>query len=94
MRILITGHTGFKGSWLALMLQEIGHEVSGMSLDPKVESHYELSYIRGIIEEDMRADIRDKRAVLSSLEKAKPDFIFHLAAQPLVKEGYRRPEYT
>ena len=94
MRILITGHTGFKGSWLALMLQEMGHEVSGVSLDPEVESHYELSSIRGLIEEDMRADIRDKRAVLSSLEKAKPDFIFHLAAQPLVKEGYRRPEYT
>ena len=94
MRILITGHTGFKGSWLALMLQEMGHEVSGMSLDPEVESHYELSSIRGLIEEDIRADIRDKRAVLSSLEKSKPDFIFHLAAQPLVKEGYRRPEYT
>lgn len=94
MRILITGHTGFKGSWLALMLNEMGHEVSGMSLDPEIESHYELSSIRGLIKEDIRADIRDKRSVLSSLDKSKPDFIFHLAAQPLVKEGYRRPEYT
>jgi CDP-glucose 4,6-dehydratase len=94
MRILITGHTGFKGSWLALMLHEMGHEVSGLSLDPEIESHYELSSIKGLISEDMRGDIRDKVAVLSSIERSNPDFIFHLAAQPMVKEGYRRPEYT
>lgn len=94
MRILITGHTGFKGSWLALMLQEMGHEIFGYSLDPEPESHYQLASIANLIKEDYRSDIRDKTALVAAISKSNPDFIFHLAAQPFVKEGYRRPEYT
>lgn len=94
MRVLITGHTGFKGSWLTLLLDELGHEVSGFSLNPELESHYDLSSIGSLVAQDFRADVRDKEALISALDKTKPEFIFHLAAQPFVKEGYRKPEYT
>lgn len=94
MRTLITGHTGFKGSWLTLMLHEMGHEVSGISLDPEADSHYELSAINKLVTGDFREDIRDKVALTKAIQKADPDFIFHLAAQPFVKEGYRNPQYT
>jgi len=94
MRIFVTGHTGFKGSWLTLLLDELGHEVSGFSLNPELDSHYDLSSIGSLVAQDFRADIRDKKALINALDKTKPDFIFHLAAQPFVKEGYRKPEYT
>lgn len=94
MRILVTGHTGFKGSWLSLMLSELGHEVSGLSLQPELQSHFEISKVREAINQDIRGDIRDSKSIVTALEKTKPEFIFHLAAQPLVKEGYRNPRYT
>lgn len=94
MRILITGHTGFKGSWLSLLLSEMGHEVSGISLNPNKQSHFELSKVREAINQDIRGDIRDLQLVVKTVEETKPEFIFHLAAQPFVKEGYRDPKYT
>lgn len=94
MRILITGHTGFKGSWLSLLLREMGHEVSGISLNPDKQSHFELSKVRDAISQDIRGDIRDLQLVVKTVEETKPEFIFHLAAQPFVKEGYRNPKYT
>lgn len=94
MHILITGHTGFKGSWLSLLLDSMGHKVSGYSLDPELESHFQLSKVSELLVNDFRGDIRDKNTLQSATAKIGPDFIFHLAAQPLVKEGYRKPEYT
>jgi CDP-glucose 4,6-dehydratase len=94
MHILITGHTGFKGSWLSLLLKSLGHKVSGISLDPEPESHFILSKIENYLVNDVREDIRDKTALNKVLIQINPEFIFHLAAQPLVKEGYRDPEYT
>jgi CDP-glucose 4,6-dehydratase len=94
MRILVTGHTGFKGSWLSLLLNELGHEVSGLSLSAEIDSHFELSNISGVIRADVRGDIRDFNTVKNALIETKPEFVFHLAAQPYVKEGYRNPIYT
>jgi CDP-glucose 4,6-dehydratase len=94
MRILVTGHTGFKGSWLSLVLNELGHEVFGLSLPPEKISHYEISNIGSVIRKDFKGDIRDLNAVNKVFNDVNPEFSFHLAAQPLVKEGYRNPEIT
>ncbi len=94
MHILVTGHTGFKGSWLSLLLDSLGHKVSGISLDPEPESHFVLSNIQEFLVKDIRQDIRDKSALRKAFVEINPDFVIHLAAQPLVKEGYRNPEYT
>ena len=91
-KILITGHTGFKGSWLALWLKMMGAEVNGLSLNPSTNpSHFDLlkpeikSYI---------GDIRDGDFVKKTINACKPEIIFHLAAQPLVIESYKNPVYT
>lgn len=94
MHILITGHTGFKGSWLALLLKSLGHRVSGVSLNPDAKSHFELANISKYFVNDFRIDIREKDLLKQTFVTSNPDFIIHLAAQPLVKEGYRNPEYT
>lgn len=94
MRILITGHTGFKGSWLTLLLNSLGHEVSGYSLEPNPVSNFNLSETFRLVHNDFRGDLRDKDALRMALNDSDPEFIFHLAAQPFVKEGYRNPEYT
>jgi CDP-glucose 4,6-dehydratase len=94
MRILITGHTGFKGSWLALVLNELGHEVIGFSLAPVQDSHYRLSKINEVIQNEHYGDIRDSVLVEKYILETKPEFIFHLAAQPLVRAGYKDPAYT
>ena len=94
MRILITGHTGFKGSWLSLLLNEMGHEVSGLALEPESQSNFEVSRVAEVINHDIRGDIRELNSVAKAVERANPEFVFHLAAQPLVKEGYRNPKYT
>ncbi len=93
-RVLVTGHTGFKGSWLALWLNELGAEVTGYALAPEYErSHFELldlaSHIRHI-----EADLRDRDALGRVFDEAKPEFIFHLAAQALVRRSYDDPLET
>ncbi len=91
-RVLITGHTGFKGSWLALWLQELGAAVIGVALPPATEpSHWNL--IRTTAE-DRRLDIRDASALASVVAASQPEIIFHLAAQPLVRRSYRDPLET
>ena len=91
-RVLLTGHTGFKGSWLALWLQELGAEVIGLSLAPKTTpSHWDLL---GLDFEEYRIDIRDKDAVAKVIKKSAPEFVFHLAAQSLVKNSYKDPLET
>jgi len=91
MHYLITGHTGFKGSWLSLMLQMQGHTVSGISLDPLEKSLLNQANLGKIFENDFRIDIRSSKELTQAMEKIQPEVIIHLAAQPLVRESYKDP---
>ena len=94
MHYLITGHTGFKGSWLALMLEMKGHTVSGIALDPPTKSLFNQAELSPIFKHDLRLDIRDRTAMKHAVEMIDPEVIIHLAAQPLVRESYRFPVET
>ncbi len=93
-RVLVTGHTGFKGSWLCRMLCLAGAQVTGYALAPEQEpSLYDLAQVS----RDMTSvigDIRDLEALRKTFQQAQPQIVFHLAAQPLVLEGYRQPVQT
>lgn len=90
-RVLVTGHTGFKGSWLALWLREMGAEVTGFALDPQEGPNlFELAQVGRDIR-DVRGDLRDLGALLEVMAEAQPEIVLHLAAQPLVREAYRDP---
>ena len=90
--VLVTGHTGFKGSWLSLWIASLGGEVHGIALDPPTEpSLFTLAKVASVLASDTRADIRDPEAFDSVLQKAQPGVVFHLAAQPLVRESYEDP---
>jgi CDP-glucose 4,6-dehydratase len=91
---LITGHTGFKGSWLSLMLQMQGHTISGISLDPLEKSLFVEAQLDEIFKHDIRLDIRNSDDLASAVHKVSPDVIIHLAAQPLVRESYKDPVGT
>ena len=93
-KVLITGHTGFKGAWLSLWLQNLGAEVIGISLDsPTTPSLYEQANVaKGMI--SLRQDIRDGEAIKKLFQQHKPEIVFHLAAQPLVRYSYREPVET
>ncbi len=94
-KILITGHTGFKGSWLSLYLNFLGSDVYGISLKPKDKfNNFELSKIKKILKKNFIFDLRDKKKFKSAVNKIKPDIIFHLAAQPLVGVSYIDPYLT
>ena len=90
MRILITGHTGFKGSWLALMLHKLGHQIHGYSLNPPPGGIFELARVSEICESDYRDDIRNKFNLDQAIEKIQPEIVLHLAAQPLVLTSYEQ----
>lgn len=94
MRYLVTGHTGFKGAWLSLLLQERGHEVVGLSLDPIRGSLFERSGLASLMSLDLRLDIRDQTETVSAIMNLEPDVIIHMAAQPLVLESYKNPRFT
>jgi|688.fasta_scaffold282484_2 CDP-glucose 4,6-dehydratase len=94
MHYLITGHTGFKGSWLALMLEMQGHTVSGIALDPLEKSLFNQAHCSEIFENDLRIDIRNSQELARAIKKIEPDVIIHLAAQSLVRESYRVPVET
>jgi len=92
-KILVTGHTGFKGSWLCLWLTHLGAHVTGLALAPETSpSHWSLLDLSHVL--DLRVDLRDRDAIRRSLEQVKPEIIFHLAAQPLVRRSYREPVTT
>lgn len=92
--VLITGHTGFKGSWLALWLQKMGSNVIGVSLEPPTSpSIYEQARVAENMD-SLRADIRDLDAIKEIFNTYKPEIVFHLAAQPLVRYSYREPVET
>ena len=94
-RVLVTGHTGFKGSWLSIWLQELGAEVIGVGLDPYSEKdNYVLSGIGRKIKADLRADIRDGERMKAIFAEYQPEIVFHLAAQPLVRLSYEIPVET
>lgn len=94
-RVLVTGHTGFKGSWLAIWLHEMGAEVIGMALEPYSErDNYVLSGIGSKIKADLRVDIREAEKVKAVFAEYKPEIVFHLAAQPLVRLSYEIPVET
>jgi len=94
MHYLITGHTGFKGAWLTLWLTSQGHEVSGISLDPLNGALYETAKVSELVSNDFRIDIRDSENLKKAINKISPDVVFHLAAQPLVRESYKKPRET
>tara|TARA_Y100000817_G_C16790022_1_gene514658 strand:- start:32 stop:1093 length:1062 start_codon:yes stop_codon:yes gene_type:complete len=93
-KILITGHTGFKGSWLAFVLHQFGAKVYGYSLKPNRNiSNFEILNLSKHIN-NFFFDIRDEKKLDACIKKVKPDIIFHLAAQSLVKSSYQNPSYT
>lgn len=92
-RVLVTGHTGFKGSWLCRLLQNAGADVYGYALAPGKPSLFELSRI-GEGMTSRIGDVRDAAALRAFFEEARPAIVFHLAAQPIVREGYQNPAYT
>ena len=93
-KILITGHTGFKGSWLLIWLKMLGAKVVGISLDPKNKNDNFI--LSGLSEKitDYREDIRNKNQIESIFKKEQPEIVFHLAAQALVIDGYKNPVET
>lgn len=94
-RVLVTGHTGFKGSWLSIWLHELGAEVIGVAKDPITEKdNYVLSGIGEKIKADLRADIRDGQRMKEIFQEYQPEIVFHLAAQPLVRLSYEIPVET
>ena len=91
-RVLVTGHTGFKGGWLALWLHRLGATVHGYALDPPTEpSLFEAASVGAALTSDTRADLADLARLKSVLNEAQPEIVFHLAAQPLVRASYRDP---
>ena len=94
-KVLVTGHTGFKGSWLSIWLHELGAEVVGVGLDPFSErDNFVLSGIGSKIKADIRADIRDLNKMKEIFAEYQPEIVFHLAAQPLVRLSYEIPVDT
>ena len=93
-KVFITGHSGFKGSWLCLFLQELGAKITGYSLSPMNKpSLYELSNINSFTQSNI-FDVRDYKSLYDKMHECDPDIIFHLAAQPLVRYSYENPIET
>lgn len=93
-KVFVTGHTGFKGSWLCKMLTNLGADVTGYSLNPPTEPS--LFNIAGI-DQDVKSiigDIREYDSLKNAFDKTKPEIVFHLAAQPIVRASYKNPIYT
>ncbi len=93
-RILITGHTGFKGSWLSQWLLDLGAKIAGFSLDIPSDPSLFLTLDLASQMEDMRGDIRSFDAISRACQDFCPEIVFHLAAQPLVSAGYEAPKET
>ena len=89
---MITGHTGFKGSWLALWLSQMGADITGYSLPPPTEpNHFDLLHLDV---ESFIGDVRNAEETHIIFKEKKPEIVFHLAAQPLVRESYQEPKLT
>ena len=93
-RVLITGHTGFKGTWMCMLLVQLGAQVTGYALEPPTEpSVYALSGIGSRIH-SVTGDIRDLEHLRQVFDEVQPEIVIHMAAQPIVRESYRNPVYT
>ena len=94
-RVLVTGHTGFKGGWMCRALRLLGAEVTGVGLDPAAEpSTFTALRVRETLTDDLRVDIRDAAATRDAVRATRPEIVLHLAAQALVGRGYREPAGT
>lgn len=93
-RVLVTGHTGFKGGWLTYWLQQMGAQVTGISLPPNTRPNLFDALALGELCQSHFIDIRDSEQLQASVRQAEPHIIFHLAAQPLVRASYREPLAT
>ncbi|MBV4359455.1 CDP-glucose 4,6-dehydratase [Pinibacter aurantiacus] len=94
-KVFVTGHTGFKGSWFVSVLRILGANVKGYALEPEyADSLYAHLAEQNLIEQSVIADIRDKQKLNAEIESFQPDFVFHLAAQPLVRRSYKVPAET
>ena len=92
--VLITGHTGFKGSWLSIWLNMLGANLHGYALQPDTKPNmFETAGVKKIIKSNI-SDIRDYNKLLAVMKKCQPQIIFHLAAQPLVRQSYKDPLET
>ncbi len=94
MHYFITGHTGFKGAWLTLMLKELGHEVSGLSLSALPSSLFERANLETVMKRHYISDIRNFQGLMAAVRETEPDFLIHMAAQPLVLRSYEDPIET
>lgn len=94
-RVFLTGHTGFKGGWLALWLADMGAEVHGYALKPPTQPNlFTVANLQDRLARSTTADIRDATALAQAMQAAKPDIVLHLAAQPLVRYSYVAPVET
>ncbi len=94
-RVLLTGHTGFKGSWLSLWLQSLGAEVTGYSLAaPTTPALFDVAHVAQGLREHIVGDVRDLEAVQAAFARVKPEIVIHMAAQPLVRLSYVEPVQT
>lgn len=94
-RVVVTGHTGFKGSWLCLMLERLGAEVSGYALAPPTDASLHVDAdVGGMLHASATADVRDAARLADFVCQARPEVVFHLAAQPLVRASYAQPLET
>ena len=94
MRFLVTGHTGFKGSWLTVLLKNLGHEVCGISLEPEKVSLFQQARVARYLDLDLRIDILNLSGLKQAVRSFDPEIIIHLAAQPLVRASYSDPVGT
>ena len=91
-KVLVTGHTGFKGTWLTMLLKNLGAKVVGMALPPlKEENLYKLARLQGDLSDEYLIDISNYNVVKRVVAQSNVDYVFHLAAQPLVRESVRKP---
>jgi len=94
-RVFITGHTGFKGSWLSLWLKELGAKLYGYSLMPPTTPNlFEGAHVKDCFEKSYIADINDYKVLMSAMQESNPEIVIHMAAQPLVRDSYDNPIYT
>ena len=94
-KVFLTGHTGFKGSWACIFLNLLGAKVKGYSLKPEQKLNlFDLAKINNLISSSIIGDIRDYKKLKKSISSFSPDFIIHMAAQPLVRDSYKNPRYT
>src|ERR1051326_5051641 len=93
-RVLVTGHTGFKGAWLSLWLKKVGAEVIGISLPAPTNPNMHEVISKAALADERMCDIRDLEALCGVVAKARPELVFHLAAQSIVRRSYAEPLET